>query len=121
MYTAARLVCDIHDHISARIHALYWLPIKRRINYKLRLFVYPTVNGRTPSYLQDLITPSVSVPRRSTLLSVSLHDLALQSWHRKLGNRACPLLILLDLKNTVVISLQIEEWIWKYCHHFFTM
>ena len=90
MHAAARLVCDLkpHDHISASIRALHWLPIKQRIDFKLCLLVHQTVNGRAPSYLQDLITPSVSVPRRATLRSASHHDLVLQSSHRKLGDRA---------------------------------
>ena len=90
MHAAARLVCDLkpHDHISASIRALHWLPIKQRIEFKLCLLVHQTVNGRAPSYLQDLITPSVSVPRRATLRSASHHDLVLQSSHRKLGDRA---------------------------------
>ena len=90
MHAAARLVCDMkpHDHISASIRALHWLPIKQRIDFKLCLLVHQTVNGRAPSYLQDVITPSVSVPRRATLRSTSHHDLVLQSSHRKLGDRA---------------------------------
>ena len=76
------------DHISESIRALRWLPIKQRIDFKLCLLVHHTVNGRAPSYLQDLITPSVSIPRRSTLRSASHHDLVLQSSHRKFGDRS---------------------------------
>ena len=50
-----------------------------------------TVNGRAPSHLQDLIPPSASVPRRSTLRSAirpSHHDLVMPSSHQKVGNRA---------------------------------
>ena len=47
-----------------------------------------TVNGRAPSYLQDLISPSVSVPRRSILPSARHHDLVLKSSHRKFGDRS---------------------------------
>ena len=50
--------------------------------------MHQTINGRAPSYLQDLITQSVSVHRRATLRSTSHHALVLQSSHRKLGDRA---------------------------------
>jgi hypothetical protein len=90
LHAAARVVCDLkpRDHISESIRALHWLPIKQRIEFKLCLLVHHTVNGRAPSYLRDLITPSVSVPRRSTLRSASHHNLLLQSSHRKFGDRS---------------------------------
>jgi hypothetical protein len=90
MHAAVRLVCDLKpfDHISESIRTLHWLPIKQRIDFKVCLLVHQTINGRAPPYLQDLITPSVSVLRRSTLRSASHHDLVLQSSHRKLGDRA---------------------------------
>ena len=90
LHAAARVVYDLklRDHISEAIRALHWLPIKQRIDFKLCLLVHHTFNGRAPSYLQGLITPSASVPRRSTLRSASHHNLIVQSSHRKFGNRA---------------------------------
>jgi hypothetical protein len=90
MHAATRLVCDLkpRDHISKSIRALHWLPIKQRIDFKLCLLVHQTINGRAPSYLQDLIMPSVDVPRRATLCSASHGDLLFQSSRRKLGDRA---------------------------------
>ena len=90
MHAAVRLVCDLkpHDHISASIRALHWLPIEQRITFKVCLLVHQSINGSAPSSLQDLITPSVSVLRRATLRSASHHDLVLQSSHCKLGDRA---------------------------------
>jgi hypothetical protein len=90
MHAAVRLICDLkpHDHISASMCALHWLPMKQIIDFKVCLLVHQTINGRAPSYLQDLIAPSVSVLRRATLRSASHHDLVLQSSHRKLGDHA---------------------------------
>ena len=90
MHAAVRLICDLkpHDHISASMRALHCLPLKQQIDFKVCLLVHQTINGRAPSYLQDLIVPSVSVSRRATLRSASHHDLVLQSSHRKLGDRA---------------------------------
>ena len=59
---------------------------KAEVDFKLCLLVHQTVNGIAPSYLQDVITPSVSVPRRATLCSASHLDLVMQSSHRKLGD-----------------------------------
>jgi len=41
-------------------------------------------NGKAPPYLQDLITPSVAVPRRSA----RHHDLVLQTSTRKFGDQS---------------------------------
>ena len=89
MHAAARLVCDLkpRDHVTSSLRALHWLPVKQRIEFKLCLLVHLAVNGRAPSYLQDLITPSASVPGRASLRSASNHDLVVQSSHLKLGDR----------------------------------
>ena len=89
MHAAARLVCDIkpRDHVTSSLRALHWLPVKQIIEFKLCLLVHLAVNGRAPSYLQDLITPSASVPGRASLRSASNHDLVVQSFHLKLGDR----------------------------------
>ena len=62
--------------------------MKQRINFKLCLLVHLAVNGRAPSYLQDLIKPSATVPGRASLRSASNHDLIVQSSRLKLGDRA---------------------------------
>lgn len=60
LHAAVRVVCDLKpcDNISESIRALHWLHIKQRIDFKICLLVHHTVNGRAPSYLQDLISPS---------------------------------------------------------------
>jgi len=70
LHAAAPVVCDLkqRDHISESIHALYWHPIKQRIDFKLCLLVHHTVNGRAPVYLQYLITLSVNVLSRFIIM-----------------------------------------------------
>src|SRR5664279_4436807 len=62
MNAAARLVCDLkpRDHVTSSLRTLHWLPVKQRIKFKVCLLVHLAVNGRAPSYLQDLIKPSAT-------------------------------------------------------------
>ena len=90
----------------------------------LCLLVRQTVNGRAPSYLQDVITPSVSVPRRATLRSASHHDLVLQSSHRKLGDRAFSVAgprvwnsLPIKLKSIIDTSVFFNSYKNTYCIH----
>ena len=43
---AARLICDVpyHEHITAHLHELHWLPVRLRIEYKLCLTMYNVHN-----------------------------------------------------------------------------
>ena len=55
---AARLVSGVRkqDHISPTLKALHWLPVEKRIIFKILLMTYKTLNGLAPSYLTTLIT-----------------------------------------------------------------
>jgi len=41
------------DHITPVLRDLHWLPVGRRIDFKLALLVYKSLHGLTPSYLSD--------------------------------------------------------------------
>ena len=45
------------EHISPVLASLHWLPIKFRIEFKILLLTYKTLNGIGPSYLKELIVP----------------------------------------------------------------
>ena len=89
--------------------------------------MHQTVNGRAPSYLQELITPSVSVPRRATLRSASHHDLVLQSSHRKLGDRSFSVagprawnslpVELKTITETSIFKRQLKTFLFKIAYH----
>ena len=53
---AARLICRTPklDHISPVLHTLHWLPVEQRIEYKLLLLAFKSVNNDGLSYLSDL-------------------------------------------------------------------
>ena len=54
---AARVICNIsrYEHISPSLYKLHWLPVSYRIQFKILLFVYKTLNGIAPLYLSELI------------------------------------------------------------------
>jgi len=41
------------DHITPVLRDLHWLPVRRRVDYKLALLVYKSLHGLVPSYLAD--------------------------------------------------------------------
>ena len=43
-----------HCHMDNDLNQLHWLPIKKRIIFKIALLVYKSVNGLAPPYLQEL-------------------------------------------------------------------
>ena len=56
---AARVVLRLHQfsHITPALAALHWLPVKRRIDFKIALLVYKALNGQAPAYITDLLQP----------------------------------------------------------------
>jgi hypothetical protein len=48
------------DHISPYLRKLHWLPIEQRINYKIAVLTFKTLQYQIPSYLFDLLTPTSS-------------------------------------------------------------
>ena len=50
---AARLITGIrkYDHITPLLKQLHWLPVKRRIEYKIVLLVFKCLQGTAPEYL----------------------------------------------------------------------
>lgn len=61
--TAARIVSlsPKRNHISPILKDLHWLPIEKRIQYKLLILTYRCLHNRAPIYLKELIvsyTPS---------------------------------------------------------------
>jgi hypothetical protein len=56
--TAARIVTRTrkYDHITPVLKQLHWLPVKDRINFKIMLLTFKTLNGKGPKYISDLLT-----------------------------------------------------------------
>ena len=51
-----------HDSMSSALMELYWLPVDKRIEYKLLLYTYKSLHGLTPGYLCKLVV--LYEPRR---------------------------------------------------------
>ena len=56
--TAARILTRTgkYDHISHALKTLHWLPVNKRIEYKIHLLTYKCLNGEAPEYLAELLT-----------------------------------------------------------------
>jgi hypothetical protein len=52
---AARLVTGLlkFDHITRALRELHWLPVRKRIDYKVALLVFKCLHGLAASYLAD--------------------------------------------------------------------
>ena len=44
-----------YDHITPVLHDLHWLTVKFRIQYKILLLAYKSLNGQGPTYLKELM------------------------------------------------------------------
>ena len=63
LHTAARILTLLppRSHISATMQQLHWLPVRRRIEYKILLLTFKALNGLAPEYLCDLLQRHVPV------------------------------------------------------------
>ena len=90
--SAARLVLNILKfiHISAAIRdELHWLPIRRRIDFKIALMVRHCLVGAAPEYLMELCHPVGSAVGRQCLWSASRGDLVVPRFRlQTFGHRA---------------------------------
>jgi hypothetical protein len=61
---AARLILrrSRSSHVTPLLHSLHWLPVTKRIEYKLSLLCFKSLNNLAPTYISDLIY--VYVPSR---------------------------------------------------------
>lgn len=73
------------DHITPVLRKLHWLPIRQRIDYKICLLTYKTLQSQSPSYLSDLL--NFYAPARS-LRSSNLHLLAVPRMNSCSGRRS---------------------------------
>ena len=75
---AARVVKRVRsspeNHITPVLKSLHWLPIKKRIIFKILLITYKCVNGLAPEYLRELIVARKS-PRPFRIDSLELLDI----------------------------------------------
>ena len=84
---AARIVTRSRrrDHITPVLSHLHWLPIEKRIEYKIQLTTFKALHGLAPGYISDLLTPYE--PTR-TLRSINLQLLTVPRVRSRAGERS---------------------------------
>jgi hypothetical protein len=57
-HNAARFIArrKKYDHITPVLIELHWIPVKFRCEYTLLVYVFKSLHGIAPVYLQDLLT-----------------------------------------------------------------
>ena len=73
------------DHVTPLLKHLHWLPVKKRIEYKILLLTFKGLHGEAPSYIQEMFHPYI--PSR-TLRSADKLQLTEKRMTRKHGDRA---------------------------------
>ena len=68
---AAKMICQAHkyDHATPYLHDLHWLPVEKRVIFKILLFVFKCLNQMAPAYLSSSL--SRHCPSRAGLRSAS--------------------------------------------------
>ncbi|KAL0148215.1 hypothetical protein M9458_056447 [Cirrhinus mrigala] len=73
------------EHITPVLRSLHWLPVIFRIDFKVLLLIYKSLNGLGPKYIADMLTEYK--PNRP-LRSLGASQLELPSIHTKQGESA---------------------------------
>ena len=63
------------DRITPVLQNLHWLPVAKRIAYKVVMLVHKCLNGRAPFYLADVCIPVDTLPGRRQLRSAAAGQL----------------------------------------------
>jgi len=52
---AARLITEVRrcEHITPALRQLHWLPVSKRVDFKISILVYRSLAGTDPVYLAD--------------------------------------------------------------------
>ena len=76
------------DHVSPLLHELHWLPVQKRIVFKILLFVFKSYLNLVPLYIKDLLHTSerdiliLKVPRANTSYGDRAFEIgALRLWN----------------------------------------
>ena len=79
-----------HDRVTEALINLHWLPVPGRVEFKLFVLVYKSLNGIAPShsYIADMLQPVATLHQQVTLRSVINNDLAVPRTRLTFGERA---------------------------------
>jgi len=87
---AARLITSARrrGHITPVLRHLHWLPVRRRVNYKLVLLVYKSLQGLAPPYLADDCILASSDKFRRRLRAVDTDTCIVPRTRTRFGDRS---------------------------------
>jgi len=90
--TAARLITGTRrrDHITLVLRDLHWLPVWRRVDYKLALPVCKSLHGLAPFYLADDCILASSSKYRHRLRSADVDTCIVPRTRTRFGDRSFP-------------------------------
>ena len=83
-----------NDHVSPLLKQLHWLPVSKRIIYKVALIVYKSIHSLTPQYISCLFSP-VQQSRYSLRSRTDPHLLKIPYINLKKGEQNISFLVLL--------------------------
>ena len=85
---AARMISGTSrfEHISPVLMDLHWLPVKKRVDFKLLVITYKALHGLAPAYISNLI--ELHVPGRHGLRSACTPKLSERRSRRSWGDRS---------------------------------
>ena len=94
--TAARILTRTkkYDHISPIIRSLHWLPVARRIDYKVLILTFKCLHDLAPTYLKELIQEYIPprALRSSSQMLLREPRTRLQSYGDRSFAKAAPVL-----------------------------
>ena len=78
---AARIVqrARHHEHITPILSALHWLPIDKRIKFKIILLTFKALNGTAPTYISDILHTYITLLLALFDLSINISSKLLDS------------------------------------------
>jgi len=87
---AARLVCDLRprDAWTSALIDLHWLPVAARIEFKICVLAYQSLNSNAPAYISDMLPPVSSLQRHNNLRSATSSELSVPRTRLRVGERA---------------------------------
>ena len=87
---AVRLVAGAmkYDHVTPLLRDQHWLPVARRVDYKLCMLVYRCLHNTAPEYLQECIKLLSDTQSRYALRSSDTFTVCVPRTHSALGGRA---------------------------------
>ena len=74
--------------VTSALIDLHWLPIAPRIEFKICVLAYKSLNSTAPAYISDMVQPVSSLQRQTNLRSATNSELFIPRTRLRVGERA---------------------------------